>query len=216
MSTLFFDRVPDYTRINRRIRQLSVNTIEKINREITKARTRGKSLEIIMDGTGVQINGKYVWMDVRKKGKKIRKRDWRKLHIAIDIETGNIDDTASIIRAFLDGAYDGEDNFDMLEYLGIDPVIRTRKPSREKAERMSRALKTKKREKFFSKLCNRVALLQHVWDRYVEVKGFGKRGGIEGVIGSFKRTFGERLFSKIDDMIHREILLRVLVWNIMH
>jgi len=42
---------------------------------------------------------------------------------------------------------------------------------------------------------------------------YGKRSGIEGIIGSFKRFFRENLFSRLDGMIEREIISRVLVWN---
>ena len=88
LGTLFFDKVPDYTRINRRMRQLDLEVLKKINREVTKARTKNRVIEISMDGTGVQINGKYVWID--KKTRKVRKRDWKKINIAIDTETRQI------------------------------------------------------------------------------------------------------------------------------
>lgn len=242
---LFFEEVPDYTRINRRMRQLDTDILKKINRELTKARTKGrKKLEISMDGTGVQVNGKCVWTDNKHKKKKMRRRDWRKINIAIDIETGqilgvkvlgrnenegshentvgliddvleNIDDNSEIVKGYGDGGYDNEDNFELFEYLGIEPAIRIRKPSRKKAEQMSRALETKKKRKFFEKRRNIEALEQFNWEKYVEERGYGKRSGIEGIIGSFKRFFREDLFSRIDDTIEREILTRALIWNIM-
>jgi len=239
LGTLFFDQVPDYTRIHRRIGKLELSIVKNINREITKARTKDRVMEISMDGTGVQINGKHVWID--RKTKKVRKRDWKKINIAIDVETrqilginvlgrddneGSHENTADlmgevfnnidgeVIKAYGDGGYDNVENFRMFEYLGIDPVIRIRKSSRKKAEQMSRALKTKKRSEFFSKKRNKEALKQFDWEKYVEDSRYGKRGGIEGFIGSFKRFFRENVFSRIDEMIEREILTRVLVWNI--
>lgn len=80
---------------------------------------------------------------------------------------------------------------------------------------MSRSLRTKKRRKFFSKKRNREALKQFDWENFVEDSRYGKRSGIEGIIGSFKRFFGERLFSRLDDMIEREVITKVLVWNSM-
>ena len=131
-GTMFFAEVPDYSRIQRRMRRLPSEMIKSIGREITRARTAGRRLEVAFDATGVQINGRYVWMD-EKKGKK-RKRKWKKVHIAIDMETRqilgsrvigkhsnegssrntaglmkdvlqNIDDSSGIERGYFDGAY---------------------------------------------------------------------------------------------------------------
>jgi hypothetical protein len=241
LGILFFDKVPDYTRINRRIRQLDLDTLNKINQEVTKAKTKNRIIEISMDGTGVQINGKYVWVD--KKTKKVRKRDWKKINIAIDVETRqilgikvlgrndnegshkntvnlmgdvfkNIDNSTKIERSYADGGYDNEDNFEMFEKLGIEPVIRTKKRTREIASFMNNTnIKESKRRKYFSKKRNREAIKQYFWDYFVREYSYGKRSGIEGIIGSFKRFFRENLFSRIDDMIEREILTRVLIWN---
>lgn len=241
LGILFFDKVPDYTRINRRIRELDLDTLTKINRELTRARTKDRVIDISMDGTGVQINGKYVWID--KKTKKVRKRDWKKINIAIDVETrqivgikvlgrndnegshkntvnlmgdvfSNLDETTRIRKGYGDGGYDNIENFEMFEELGIEPVIRIKKKSRDVASFMNNTIiKESKRKKYFSKKRNREAVKQHFWDYYVKEYGYGKRSGIEGIIGSFKRFFRENLFSKIDDMIEREILTRVLIWN---
>ena len=108
-----------------------------------------------------------------------------------------------------------EDNFEMLEGMEIEPIIRIRDTTRKSAELMSRALKTRKQRKFFSKSRNRAALQQHDWKGWVEKKGYGKRSGLEGLVGSFKRLFGKRCYSKLGAMISREILLKALVWNIM-
>lgn len=245
LGLLFFDTVPDYTRINRRIRQLDLDILKGINRQVTKARTKNRVIQISMDGTGVQINGKYVWTDKKHKKEKMRKRDWKKINIAIDVETRqilgikvlgknenegshkntlnlmgdvfkNIDNTTKINRTYADGGYDNIKNFGMFEELGIEPVIRTKKRSREIASFMNNTnIKASKRKKYFSKRRNREAIKQYFWDYYVKEFGYGKRSGLEGIIGSFKRFFRENLFSRIDDMIIREILTRVLIWNVM-
>ena len=74
-------------------------------------------------------------------------------------------------------------------------------------------VKESKRKKYFSKKRNREAIKQYFWDYFVNEYSYGKRSGIEGIIGSFKRFFRENLFSRIDEMIEREILTRVLIWN---
>jgi len=244
LGILFFEKVPDYTEIHRRIRKLDLDVLKKINREVTKAKTKGRVIDISLDGTGVQVNGKYVWTDKKHKKEKMRKRDWKKINIAIDIETRqivgikvlgrncnegshentmdlmgdvfkNIDNTTRIKRSYADGGYDNVNNFEMFEELGIEPIIRTKKRTREIASFMNNTrVKESKRIKYFSKKRNREAIKQYFWDYFVKEYGYGKRSGVEGVIGSFKRFFRENLFSKIDDMIEREIMTRVMIWNI--
>lgn len=241
LARLFFDSVPDFTRIQRRFKQLDLAVIEKINKEVIKTRTEGRKLEIAMDGTGVQINGKYVWVD--KKVKKIRKRNWKKISIVIDIETkqilgvkilkrsenegshrnteklmnnafSNISDTSEIVRVFGDGGFDNEKNFEMFQGLSIEPIIRIKKKTRCIAKFMNNTkVKEKKRVKYFSKRRNREAVMQYYWDYFVELFGYGKRSGVEGIIGSIKRFFRENLFSKMNDTIEREIMTRILIWN---
>jgi len=245
LGYLFFDTVPNYTRINRRIRQLDLDVLKKINREVTKTRTKNRIIDISLDGTGVQVNGKYVWTDKKHKKERMRKRDWKKINIAIDMETRqilgikvlgknenegshentidlmgdvfkNIDNTTRIRRSYADGGYDNINNFEMFEELEIEPVIRTKKRTREIALFMNNThIKESKRKKYFSKRRNKEAIKQYFWDYYVKEYGYGKRSGIEGIIGSFKRFFREKLFSRIDDMIEREILTRVMIWNVM-
>ena len=243
LGVLFFENVPDYTIINRRIRQLDLDVLKKINRGVIKAKTKGRVIDVSLDGTGVQVNGKYVWTDRKHKKEKMRKRDWKKINIAIDVETRqilgikvlgrndnegshkntidlmgdvfkNIDRSTKIRKSYADGGYDNYKNFEMFEELGIEPVIRVQERSREIASFMNNThVKESKRIKYFSKKRNREAVKQYYWKYYVKEYGYGIRSGIEGIIGSFKRFFRENLFSRIDDMIEREILTRVLIWN---
>lgn len=243
LGVLFFEKVPDYTEIHRRIMKLNLDELEKINREVTKAKTKGRVIDISLDGTGIQVNGKYVWTDKKHEKEKMRKRDWKKINIAIDVETRqivgvkvlgkndnegshkntvdlmgnvfkNIDRSAKIGKSYADGGYDNIENFEMFEELGIEPIIRTKKRTREIASFMNNTnIKESKRKKYFSKKRNREAIKQYFWDYFVKEYGYGKRSGIEGIIGSFKRFFRENLFSRLDEMIEREILTRVLIWN---
>lgn len=243
LGILFFEKVPDYTEINRRIRRLDLDVLKKINREVTKTKTKGRIIDITLDGTGVQVNGKYVWTDKKHGKENMRKRDWKKLNIAIDVETRqilgikvlgkndnegshkntvdlmgdvfkNIDRSTEIRRSYGDGGYDNVENFEMFEELGIEPVIRTKKRTREIASFMNNtSIKESKRKKYFSKKRNREAIKQYFWEYFVREYCYGKRSGIEGIIGSFKRFFRENLFSRLDEMIEREILTRVLIWN---
>ncbi len=59
------------------------------------------------------------------------------------------------------------------------------------------------------------AIEQIDWDGFVKNEEYGSRSAIEGIIGSFKGRFGESFFSKLNTMIFKEMITRVLVWNVM-
>ncbi|MCK5474268.1 MAG: hypothetical protein KAI53_02580 [Candidatus Aenigmarchaeota archaeon] len=59
------------------------------------------------------------------------------------------------------------------------------------------------------------AFEQMFWKTFVSKKQYGLRSGIEGVIGSFKRFFGECVCSKIKCNIENELRIRCNVWNLM-
>ncbi len=110
--------VPDYTTLARRSARLSLATaLVKPNGPVT----------VVIDSSGLKIVGAGVWQ-LEKHGGKVR-RSWRKLHIAVDPDSGNIlaaelttteDGDASQVGPLLnqipgpvtvflaDGAYDGD------------------------------------------------------------------------------------------------------------
>lgn len=231
-TSRFCPMIPDYSRIQRRISKLPKELTDKLNKEIIRSKVSEK-LDIIADATGVQINGKNVWSDERFGTK--AKRKWKKLHMVIDIKTNMIlscevlegkdnegkhenvvtsvgkairNAGKSVSKFYGDGSYPSINNIAFFSYLGIKPVVRIRKDSVKKAHRkFCRGAKLSSRE--------RLALEQYNWDKFVEEESYGKRSGIEGVIGSFKSFFGEKLFSKLDSMIEREVNAKVMVWNAM-
>lgn len=240
---LFSDKALSYSQLCRRINSMHKEKLESVNKKITKAITKGRTIDIIMDGTGIMVNGTYVWND-EKTGEK-RKRLWKKLHIVIDRETkailflevmdkdrneaenknmketisdtlANMDDDSGIKRAFGDGLYDSYDNFDMLDDAGVELVTRVKKSTVGRAKRFQgRKISDLASKRFKSLLRNRVAAEQIDWPKYVGEHEFGKRSGIEGVIGSFKRLFKEFAYSKKDASIAREFLVKQITWNMM-
>lgn len=230
MGPMFSEKIPDYSRINRRINKLPKELIVKLNRELVRSKT-AKTIEIIADATGIQINGKCVWSDERFGTKSRRK--WKKLHLVIDAKTnvivgvnvldgrdneGKHEEVVDIIgkvigetgktvtKFYGDGSYGSINNFEFFDYLGIDTAIRIRKDSVDKARRKYPLLKTRR---------DYEAVRQVNWEKFVREADYGKRSGIEGVIGSFKRIFGEHLVSKAETMLEKEVLAKVLLWNMM-
>jgi IS5 family transposase len=107
--------IPDYTTLNRRSKALPVQL---------PSREKG-SIHLVLDSTGLKVYGEGEWK-VRKHGYS-KRRTWRKLHLAVDEATGEIeaevltpagvDDaevtgellaqtTAKIEQMSADGAYD--------------------------------------------------------------------------------------------------------------
>ena len=110
--------VPDHTTFSRRSADLGVATALK------KA---DEPVHVVIDSTGLKVFGAADWLHEKHGGKP--RRSWRKLHLAVDPDNGEIlaseltttdDGDASlvgplldqincpILAVFADGAYDGE------------------------------------------------------------------------------------------------------------
>jgi len=245
-SCLFLEKVPSYSQICRRIETLPDELLERLEREPIRNAVSGQTIDIILDATGVQINGKTVWID-EKFGVK-RKRKWKKLHIVIDRQSrailsmrvidknqsegesgefktslkaakSKLPDSVKIENAFGDRGYDSVDNFDTCKEEIVKPVIRVKKNTitklkREKDINEQLLLSGRHLERDYT-YRDKCAMEQINWKDYVERSGYGKRSGEEGVIGAFKRIFGESVYSKKDESIGRECRLKAVVWNMM-
>jgi transposase len=238
---MFLDKSPEYSVLFKRVNKLSKETMDDINRKVIAAASGSRTIEVILDATGLQVNGTYVWIDEKYNEK--RKRKWKKIHLVIDANTRAIlsanvlgknknegehnefskslkkaSYAGKITKVYADGAYDSKANFMLCEKTGIKPVIRIRKPTVKKVaerEKLNKRLILHKRPLFKFDTRDKRALKQSNWHSFVDTESYGKRSGIEGVIGSVKRFFGEHLNSKKDEYIEREIAARVMTWNIM-
>jgi hypothetical protein len=72
--------VPDYTTLCRRQKYLPAGIEERLN--------HGENLIVGIDSTGLKVHGEGEWK-VRKHGW-IKRRTWRKLHVCMDLNTGEI------------------------------------------------------------------------------------------------------------------------------
>jgi len=245
LGSLFSDKVISYSQLCRRTNKMPQAIIDNINRKVTKAITKAiDTIDVIMDGTGIMVNNTYVWVD--EKTNTARRRNWKKLHFVIDRKSKailflevmdknkneaenenmrdtmldaleNIDDDISITRAFGDGLYDSNDNFDMFDQAGIELVTRIREPTVNiaKSKTNSSIISDWELRRFKANLRNRIAIKQIDWKRYVKEHQYGLRGGVEGFIGAFKRLFREYAYSKKDENIVTEFKFKQLTWNIM-
>lgn len=124
--------VPDYTTLSRRSKTLAVKLPK---------RAKG-ALHIAVDSTGLKIYGEGEWK-VRKHGYS-KRRTWRKLHLAVDVESGeiqavvlteaNVDDgramselldeiTEPVEQMDADGAYDQRKVYDTCADHEVDRIV---------------------------------------------------------------------------------------------
>lgn len=214
LGSLFGFEAPDYTTIWRR-------EVEEEIGGLIVTQSAGHVLAADATGLSITTRGEYLAHKYRVP------RLFVKLHAAVDVETGmfvaatatsgrkgdagrlpGLIEQASkrldgrIVEVLADGAYDTRDNFDMLKRRGIVPVIRMRKNANMKrvGGTSARPLAVHERN-----------LLGEAYWCYV--KRYGRRWSVEGAFSALKRTLGESLRSRRDDLMLKEALRKVAAYN---
>ena len=134
--------VPNYSTFCRRQQSL----IAVLEKEASQ-----KNMVLAIDSTGLKVFGEGEWK-VRMHGYNFR-RVWRKLHLAIDVKTQQIEAVAfstndfkdgellddlleqietSVDKVVADGGYESFDNFESIKAIGAEPVIPPRSDARIK------------------------------------------------------------------------------------
>ncbi len=85
-------RVPDHTTLSRRAATL----------EVPRPRSGSEPMHLLVDSTGLKLRGAGEWL-VEKHGTRTR-RSWRKLHLGVDADTGQIVASALTTSDVDDGA----------------------------------------------------------------------------------------------------------------
>jgi len=208
--------VPDYTTIYRRINRLK----PKFERSL---RRLGDDVVIAIDASGIKVTNRGEWRRELWGGKS--KRGYLKIHVAVDVKTGQIlameitddrtgdsrkfkslveraSERANVKLALADSAYDSRENFNLLETKGIEPGIRIKHGASSKARgswaRRRTALEFLKNEK--------------KWKQRV---GYGRRWTAEGTFSNVKRTFGEFVVAKKFKHMIQEMMLKAFTYNVL-
>ena len=204
--------VPYYTQIQRRVVKLGLDIVKSL-----KSPSDGQIIAI--DSSGIKLYNSGEW--IREKHKK--RKPFIKLHIAVNIETKQavsvritedsigdnkvamqlVDDArqiATVAKVLEDGAYDTYKNWNGLNARSIKPVIKLRKNAvvnNKRSKTRSQAVKCSKGiEKEWAKAC-----------------GYGQRWQSETWFSSFKRRFGEYVYSTKTENVLHEILFKVCLCN---
>ncbi len=209
--------VPDHSTLCRRAETLEV--------PLPRPRRDGEPLHLLVDSTGLKLCGAGEWL-VEKHGAKTR-RSWRKLHIGMDADTGQIvaatltnkerDDGAEVgplldqvpgpVASFTaDGAYDQEGVAATVaerhpEAAIIVPPRSTAVPSETAATAPTQ------RDRHLQRIA------EHGRAAWQKASGYTKRARAEATIGRFKQVIGDGLRSRTDRRRATEVDVAVHALN---
>ena len=207
--------VPDFSTLCRRQRTVSIQI---------PFRRAGGSLNLLVDSTGVKMRGDGEWQ-VRKHGPS-RRRQWRKVHLAMDTATGDIraveftsssegdspvlpslleqipsDQTIGTVTA--DGAYDTRTCHSAIAGRGATAIIPIRKngrPWKEDGPAARARNETLRATRHFGRA---------LWKR---LTGYHARSRTEAQMRRLK-SLGERLMARDPDRQAAEIHTRIALMN---
>ncbi len=207
--------IPDHSTLSRRARGLPVHH-----------RTRGGEgdLHLIVDSTGLKLRGSGEWLFEHGTAKR---RSWRKLHIGIDAESGEIVafdltdedvDDASLVEPLLDqlteapasfmadGAYDRSGVLDAV--LARNPSARfIVPPCRGAVPAATAGTAPTQRD------LNVLAIDAHGRMNWQKAAGYNKRSKVEAAISRYKRVMGDALKSRDDARRGTEVAIAVRSLN---
>jgi len=190
-------KVPDHSTVSRR-----AMVLKSISRQSVLP---ADPAHILIDSTGLKVFGAGEWLQ-EKHGQKSR-RSWRKLHLAVDANTGlivasvlteqDLDDPSQvepllnqieheIDRVTADGAYDGEPTYDTIAKRDqqIEVVIPPRVTAQPSAQSETDPT-TRDTHLLMIQSLGRLG-----WQ---EAVGYGTRALVETTMGRFKAIIGPRL-----------------------
>ena len=210
-------RVPDHSTLSRRAKTLEVPR--------PQPRRGGEPMHLLVDSTGLRLCGAGEWL-LEKHGTKTR-RSWRKLHIGVDVGSGQIvaasltakevDDSAEVgplldqvtgaVASFTgDGGYDQDRVYASVaerypEAAVIVPPRATAVPS-DTAETAPT-----QRDRHLQQIA------EHGRMAWQKASGYTTRARAEAAIGRFKQVIGDGLRSRTDDRRATEVEVAVHVLN---
>src|SRR4051812_30215789 len=214
--------VPDHTTLSRRAATLEVPRPRSGSRD---AGREAAPVHLLVDSTGLKLCGPGEWL-IEKHGTKTR-RSWRKLHLGVDANTGQIvasvltshdaddgaqvgpllDQVAGPVASFTgDGAYDQE---------GVSASVAARHPEAAiigppRATAVPSATAESEptpRDRHLQLIAEKGRM---AWQR---ASGYTKRARAEAAIGRFKRVIGDGLRSHTEERRATEMDVAVHVLN---
>ena len=215
-------RVPDHTTLSRRAATVDVPQPQRPSPE---AGGDTEPVHLLVDSTGLKLCGAGEWL-LEKRGTRTR-RSWRKLHLGVDADTGQIvaaalttndvddgsqagpllDQVAEPVASFTgDGAHDQD---------GVYASVTERHP--EAAVVVPPRATAVPSETAESAPTQRDRHLQHIADHgrmaWQKASGYTKRARAEAAIGRWKQVIGDRLRAHTDEPRATELDVAVHALN---
>jgi len=209
--------VPDHSTLCRRAETLEVPR--------PRPRRDGEPMHLLVDSTGLKLCGSGEWL-VEKHGTKVR-RSWRKLHIGLDADTGQIvaaaltakevDDGAEVgnlldqvpgpLASFTaDGAYDQESVAAVVAKRWPDAAVIVPPRSTAVPSETAETAPTQRDRHLHS-------IAKHGRAAWQKASGYTKRAQAEAAIGRFKQVIGDGLRSRTDRRRASEVDVAVHALN---
>jgi len=207
---------PDHSTISRRGETLPVS----------RPRPGSEPVHLLVDSTGLKLCGPGEWLVDKHPPAKVR-RSWRKLHIGVDADTGeiiaaeltgkDIDDGSQVgplleqiarpVASFTgDGAYDRDDVY--REVFQRHPDAAVIVPPRSSAVPSATAeTAPTKRDRHLQLIAERGRM---GWQR---VSGYNWRALVEADIGRYKRVIGDALRSRTEGRQMTEVAIAIATLN---
>ena len=208
--------VPDHSTLSRRSRTLTM---------APPVRTASGPVHLLVDSTGVKLSGPGEWL-AGKHGTQ-RRRAWRKLHLAVDAETGTIvastltsrevDDAAELgplldqvgeplAAVIADGAYDQDRVYDAVAEHSAEAAVIV--PPRAAAVHSPSAdIDPTQRD------CHVQAIAEQGRMGWQKTSGYNASAGVEGTMSRYKRIIGDTLRSHTRPAQEVETRIAVTVLN---
>ena len=208
--------IPDHTTLCRRAETLQV---------VPRPSVGAGPVHLLVDSTGLKLSGAGEWL-VEKHGAKAR-RSWRKLHIGVDADTGQIvatqlttndvddgsqvgpllDQVSGPVASFAgDGAYDRDDVYSAVIERHADAAVIVTTAFQRSAERDGRD-RTDAARPASAVHCR---ARSHGWQK---ASGYNRRALVEANISRYKRVIGDALRSHTDGRQATEVAIAAGVLN---
>lgn len=211
---------PHYSVFSRRAKDLQI--------PLRKLLKPGEKLNVIFDSTGLKVFGEGEWK-VRKFGY-CKRRTWRKVHVGMDADTGQIvvgamtagDVKDEVPMLYMmgalegialgdvlgDGAYDTVDCRDIIHDMRGKQVIPPPKSAR--VQRKTDIPGLRERDKAICRISELGKEGRKLWKEEV---GYHRRSRVEACISRYKRILGDRLSSRLEWAQFTEVNIKLDILN---
>lgn len=221
-------KCPSYSQLCRRSQTVKLPPLSK---------SCGKPMVIALDSTGLKIYGEGEWK-VRQHGVSYR-RTWRKLHIAIDTQTGHIRAHSltgaqiydgevcldlltqikdPLVKVLADGGYDDKKCYTQIQEKGALPVIPPDKNAQIQtpaSKTYTKSLKPRDQALVFIQKAMFEKGISHEDARKLwrQTSGYHQRSKVETTFYRFKAMLGGSLRSRLMESQKTEAALKCLILN---